>query len=94
MTQPPCDREQHGDRAEALECVARRHRERWAAVQARCPNWREQLDCLMTPDTACHPPAPRPPKPLPMTFQQRFVQTLATAAEFRGAVSAWVGVAQ
>ncbi|MDZ4688170.1 MAG: hypothetical protein SH850_24110 [Planctomycetaceae bacterium] len=88
MTYIPCH-EQHADSQEAMDCIRAA-----AAARAanRSPEWDVQLRRLMTPEPA-GPYTPPPPKPLPIGFQLRFVQTLATAVEFRGAVSAWMGVA-
>lgn len=83
-----CDRDQHASREDAVECCRRRHRERWEGTKERCPDWREQIDRLMTPVE--EPDPPRHPKPFPELFRGRFIATVADDPEFRDVLAGWL----
>lgn len=83
----PCTHH-HATRAEALECVTRRHRGRLARMDADLAVWaQQQRDRLERIDP---PPEPPPPELLPDELRQQIVETLAADDQFRAAVAAWL----
>lgn len=84
----------HATRAEALECVARRHRERLTQMDADLAVWwHHQQERLRRLAESHAPPDPPPPELLPAEWRERFLATLIDDVELRAALRQIVEVA-